>query len=82
MAIDLSPKDPCPCGSGKKFKNCHMNKKPRKWSINVQFQKPISELGIGNLPDGTIQYFDNGVPVKPAKVGYEIGYALIQIGLQ
>lgn len=51
-----------------------MNKKPRKWSINVQFQKPITELGIGNLPDGTIQHFDNGVPVKPAQVGYEIGY--------
>jgi len=74
MGLDPSPRDPCPCGSGKKFKNCCMKKKPRKWSINVQFQKPITELGIGNLPNGTIQYFDNGVLVKPAKVGYEIGY--------
>jgi hypothetical protein len=58
MAINPGPNDSCPCGSGKKFKNCHMNKKPRKWSINVKFQKPVTELGIKRLLDGTIQYFD------------------------
>src|SRR5688572_4261712 len=74
MANDPRPNDPCPCGSGRKFKNCHMNKKPRKWSINVHFQKPITELGIGKLQDGTIQYFSNGVPIKPGKVDYETVY--------
>ena len=74
MSIDPSPNDPCPCGSGKKFKNCHMNKKPRKWSINVQFQEPVTTLGIGKQPDGTIQYFSNGVPIKPGKVNYETVY--------
>ena len=74
MLINPNKNDPCPCGSGKKFKNCHMNTKPRKWSINVHFQNPITELGIRNLPDGTIQHLDNGIPVEHAKVSYEIGY--------
>jgi hypothetical protein len=51
-----------------------MNKKPRKWSINVQFQKPVTTLGIGKRPDGTIQYFSDGVPIKPRKVDYETVY--------
>lgn len=74
MAINPSPNDPCPCGSGKKYKNCHMKKKPRKLSISVHFEKPVTVLGVRDLPDGTIQHFDNGVHVKPEKVGYEIGY--------
>ncbi len=74
MVTEPSPNDPCPCGSGKKFKKCCMNKKPRQWSINVQFEKPATELRIGNFSNGKIQGFNNGVPVKPIKVGYEIGY--------
>ena len=27
MEKKVYPNDPCPCGSGKKFKNCHMNVK-------------------------------------------------------
>jgi SEC-C motif-containing protein len=74
MPVDPSPNDPCPCGSGKKFKNCHMHKKPRKWSINVQFQEPVTTLGIGTRPDGTIQYFSDGAPINPGKVDYETIY--------
>jgi hypothetical protein len=51
-----------------------MSKKPRKWSINVQFPKPVTVLGIKRLPDGTIEHFDNGVPLKPETVDYEVGY--------
>jgi len=51
-----------------------MSKKPRKWSINVQFPKPVTVLGMKHLPDGTIEYFDNGVPFKPKKVYFEVGY--------
>lgn len=74
MTLDPKPNELCPCGSGKKFKKCCMNKKPRKWNMNVQFQKPITELGIGRLPNGTLVYFDNGIPVKDAKVSYETVY--------
>ncbi len=75
MAIEPNPDDPCPCGSGKKFKKCCMNKKPRQWSINVEFENPATELRIGDFSNGNIQAFDNdGVPVKPAKVDYEVGY--------
>lgn len=74
MTIEPSPNDLCPCGSGKKLKKCCMNKKPREWSINVEFEKPATELRIRNFSNGDIRGFDNGVPVKRARVGYEIGY--------
>jgi len=74
MVIEPNPNDPCPCGSGKKFKKCCANKKPRQWSINVQFEKPATELRIGDFSNGNIQGFDNGMPVEPAQVDYEIGY--------
>lgn len=74
MAKEPNTNDPCPCGSGRKFKKCCMNKKPRKWSINVEFEKPATEIRIGDFSNGHIQGFDNGVPVRPEKVGFEIGY--------
>jgi SEC-C motif-containing protein len=74
MTIDPNPNDPCPCGSGKKYKKCCMKRKPRKWSVTTHFQKPITTLGIGHLSDGTVQFFDDGVPVKDAKVEYKTIY--------
>lgn len=31
---DVGRNDPCPCGSGKKFKNCCMNNNVPKYTIN------------------------------------------------
>jgi len=75
MATEPNPNAPCPCGSGKKFKNCCANKKPRQWSINVQFEKPATEIRIGDFFNGNIQGFDKDIPVEPAKIDYEIGYS-------
>lgn len=73
--MEPGPNDLCPCGSGKKFKKCHMNRKPREWSINVEFEKPATQLRIGAFSNGNIQAFDNdGTPVKPAKVRHEVSY--------
>lgn len=74
MVNDINPNDRCPCGSGKKYKNCCGNKKPRKWTLSVQFEKPVTELRLGNTPYGFINSSTNGVPIKPEKVIYETSY--------
>ena len=36
--------DPCPCGSGKKYKKCCINKKPRKKVVMVGSPEPLTGL--------------------------------------
>lgn len=33
--------DPCPCGSGKKYKKCCLNKKPREHSVIIALSEPL-----------------------------------------
>ncbi len=37
----LGRNDPCPCGSGKKYKRCCMNKKPRVQSVMIGSSEPL-----------------------------------------
>ena len=46
--------DPCPCGSGKKFKKCCIDKKPRTTRIKFDFEEPVTI----DSPDCLI--FNNG----------------------
>ncbi len=50
--------DPCPCGSGKKFKKCCANKKVNGWLLVSEFpvlsQKSLRPSRLG----------DNGVPQR------------------
>lgn len=34
--------DPCPCGSGKKYKRCCIDKKPRVRSVMIGSSEPLS----------------------------------------
>lgn len=33
----LGRNDPCPCGSGKKFKDCHMKVKGSSWNVGDDY---------------------------------------------
>ncbi len=39
--IKIGKNNPCPCGSGKKYKNCCLNKKPREQAIMVGSSEPL-----------------------------------------
>jgi len=75
MIMNIRKNDPCPCGSGKKFKNCCFNKKPRIWSVTMDMGKPTVVNGVIKLPDGTFELLSAGIPVIPERVNYEVGYA-------
>jgi hypothetical protein len=64
----------CACGSGKKFKYCCMNKKPRTTSITMDMGKPVVVNGIRMLPDGTVELLNNGLPLTPESAYHDINY--------
>jgi hypothetical protein len=39
--VKIGRNDPCPCGSGKKYKKCCLNKKPREQVIMVGSSEPL-----------------------------------------
>ena len=39
--VKIGRNDPCPCGSGKKFKRCCFHKKPRKQIVMVGSPEPL-----------------------------------------
>ena len=41
----------CPCGSGKKFKNCHMGREEELWAIETQRMKEEIGEKIASLPE-------------------------------
>lgn len=41
----------CPCGSGKKFKNCHMGREEELWVIQTQIMKTEIAQKITDLPE-------------------------------
>ena len=46
--VGVGRNDPCPCGSGKKFKNCH-GKNPRETKTSQIDDELLKELGIDDL---------------------------------
>jgi hypothetical protein len=49
--VEIRSKDPCPCGSGKKYKNCHMKDEHKKKSSRqfLFLLIPILVLGVGAI---------------------------------
>ena len=52
--VDISRNDPCPCGSGKKFKNCHLGKEAElapqsKARPIILIASALAALGLGGL---------------------------------
>lgn len=75
MSVDSKMRNqPCPCGSGKKYKKCCIGKKKRIKSYKVDLGKPMWVKGVQMLPDGTFRFLtDQGVAV-PEHVSVETCY--------
>jgi len=64
----------CPCGSGKKFKDCCRNKKSRNKFTTMDMGKPAIVNGIKMFSDGTFKLLNNGLPLTPENAYHEINY--------
>ena len=66
---DVGRNDPCPCGSGKKYKNCCLNKGSKglkikaKW-LNAPAGPNLMERTFGEAISGTGRIFDLAKPEK------------------
>lgn len=76
MNDKIGRNDPCPCGSGKKYKQCCMLKstqgKPLKFRAKVLSSQPSNPIMTGpNLMDRTfgdaVKNAENNPPPKPYK---------------
>lgn len=65
----------CPCGSGKKFKRCCMNKKPRQSRIAFRPREPASQTRFRFSADGSIVIEGEKGPIEvdvwSSSTGYE-----------
>lgn len=68
--------EPCPCGSGKKYKHCHLNKDT---SQNVKWRKGPLAIAILGFVTGCVLLFTEGMtiggPVIAAAIVLPIGWA-------
>jgi hypothetical protein len=71
MVISPSRNDPCPCGSGKKFKHCHLGQKPISIATTVKWETPQVVTGATVEPDGRVT-FHTPAGAKPAAAWYSI----------
>lgn len=83
--VDASPvvgrNEPCPCGSGKKFKKCHLGKtlsplSQRDFWLSRKLYHMASELDSETLIDLTRVLMANGIPAEEA-VGDPLSYELL-----
>jgi hypothetical protein len=69
--------DPCPCGSGKKYKRCHWDQDQRRTgrerSFLIGYRVPFE--GVTTLPDGQVLVdLPSGEKVKPDHVFSQTHY--------
>lgn len=65
---------PCPCGSGKKYKHCCINKKQKTTTITLDLGEPKSLSHAKMLPDNTVQLFGKDGQLLVPKVAYSDVY--------
>ena len=53
MDKKIGRNDPCPCGSGKKYKNCHLGKDQEAPSSKIKFKAKLLSKPQVNLMDRT-----------------------------
>ncbi len=71
----LKPNDPCPCESGKKFRNC-CNKKPKRL-IQLEMEiDPPQKIDLVRIykKDGMIKLFSDGKTIIPKSASAKVGY--------
>jgi SEC-C motif-containing protein len=54
--------DPCPCGSGLKFKKCHADKKPRQRTVSLDFGRSVDPNDVRVSPRGAVTIGRFGLP--------------------
>ncbi|MFO8090987.1 MAG: SEC-C domain-containing protein [Desulfatiglandaceae bacterium] len=75
--------DPCPCGSGKKFKHCHIGREDELWKSGIEDFTPGQSAMITSLPQvwfGRSREFIEQLDL-PALTGSRLGIRLIDLGL-
>jgi len=74
--MKIGRNEPCPCGSGMKFKKCCLSKKPRTTSIIIDHgePKPINGISI-DQKSGEVKFLNEGQPVIPKRAWIEKSYA-------
>jgi hypothetical protein len=75
--------DPCPCGSGKKFKNCHLGREDDLRQSGIEDFTAEQSAMITSLPQvwfGRSREFMEQLDL-PALTGREMGIRLIDLGL-
>lgn len=67
MSTGKNRNKPCPCGSGKKFKKCCINKKERStiYSCDMGENVTVNIESFKILPDNTIHIMADGKPIIP-----------------
>lgn len=71
----LKQSDPCPCGSGKKFRKC-CNKNPKRL-IQVEMEiDPPQKIDLVRIykKDGTIKLFSDGKAIIPKSASLSVSY--------
>ena len=68
--------DPCPCGSGVKYKKCHGGRKPRTRTITLDYGRSLEPGSFDEvfLSAGTVQLRRFGVPIVPISATTEESY--------
>lgn len=74
MPTNNQRNNPCPCGSGKKYKKCCLNKKPRIVSITMDMGEPVDVNGVKISPTGSIELLKDGIPLMPANAYHTINF--------
>lgn len=75
--------DPCPCGSGKKFKHCHIGREDELWKSGIEDFTAGQSSMITSLPQvwfGRSREFIEQLDL-PALTGSRLGIRLIDLGL-
>src|SRR6266487_2433448 len=55
--------NPCPCGSGLKFKKCHAGKKSRQRTVSLDFGRSVDPNDIKVSPHGSVTLGRFGLPL-------------------
>ncbi len=67
--------DPCPCGSGLKFKRCCIDKKPRSRSLSLEFAAPVKlDKAALDLETGEVSMYSEGRRIHPKIATTEVTY--------
>lgn len=72
--LGVGRNEPCPCGSGIKYKRCCLGKKPRTAKFTFDFDEP-TRITSFSINRGKFEVFGSDGIVKPALTKMTVGYS-------